>query len=123
MRRWILLCLALAIVLAAGLAAFARPQTPQTPVGMSRQTLLENRRVRVLRLKLAPGATEGVHAHPYDVVETMLTPGDVVSTIGENTTRVHRDVNYTVFIPKGTVHAIGNYGKDPYDVLVVTILR
>jgi quercetin dioxygenase-like cupin family protein len=123
MRRPILLCSTLAIVLVAGLVVLARPQTPQTPVGISRQTLFENAHVRVMRLKLAPGAMEDAHTHPYDVVVTTLTPADMTTIEGETVTKVHREANYAFYIPKGTRHAGGNYGKEPYEVLVVAILK
>jgi quercetin dioxygenase-like cupin family protein len=116
-------CLAIVLVLLAGLGGLARPQTPQTPLGISRQTLFENASVRVLRLKLEPGAMEEVHTHPYDVVVTMLTPGDVVTVRGDKTIREHHDTNYTMFFPKGTRHAGGNYGKEPYEVLAVAIVK
>jgi len=123
MRRWTMTCLAIALVLVAGLAARARPHTPQTPVSISRQTLFENAQVRVMRLKLEPGAMEDPHTHPYDMVVTMLTPGDVVTVTGESTARAHRDTNYTMYIPKGTRHADGNDGKAPYEVQVVAIVK
>jgi mannose-6-phosphate isomerase-like protein (cupin superfamily) len=53
----------------------------------------------------------------------MLTPGDVVTVQGETTSRAHRDTNYTTYIPKGTRHAGGNYGKEPYEELVVAIVK
>lgn len=123
MRSWTMTCLLVAIALTAGPDALARPQTPQTPVGITRQTLFENARVRVLRLKVEPGAMEQVHTHPYDVLITMLTPGDVVSVIGDQKTQAHRETNYTLFIPKGTKHAGGNYGREPYEVLTVLIVK
>jgi quercetin dioxygenase-like cupin family protein len=122
MRRWIIGCATLLVVLACMVPAGAVRQTPQTPVGMTRTVVLENARVRVVRVRIEPGAREALHKHEYDIIVTQLTPGQAESVVGDEKSSAWREAGYTFFVPKGTMHLGANVGKEPFDVMT-TILK
>jgi quercetin dioxygenase-like cupin family protein len=117
MKRLLLTVLLFAVTGAVGLS-----QTPQTPIGISRTTVIDNPRVIVMRLVMDPGAREQVHSHPYDVVVVQLTRGTVETTIGTDRTTSLREPGFVWFIAKNTPHAAANVGKEPFEV-VTTILK
>ncbi len=99
----------------------AVPQTPQTPVGFARTALYENARVRVVKIKAEPGAREALHKHDYDIVVTQLTPGQVEMVVGDEKITGFREAGYTWFVPKGTMHAGANVGKEPFEIVTVIL--
>ena len=123
MRRWSLACLTvvLPLMFGVGAVAVARSQTPQTPVGFTRTTLYENVRVRVVKIKAEPGAREALHKHDYDIVVTQLTPGEVEMVVGDQKSTALREAGYTWYVPKGTMHAGANVGKEAFEVVTVIL--
>jgi quercetin dioxygenase-like cupin family protein len=116
MKRAFLVLLLVPLVGAVGAS-----QTPQTPIGFTRTTIIDNPRVTVMRLTAEPGAREEVHTHPYDIVVVQLTRGEVEMTVGSEKLTGPRDPGFVVFIAKGTPHAAANVGKTPFDVIVTVI--
>jgi oxalate decarboxylase/phosphoglucose isomerase-like protein (cupin superfamily) len=121
MRRWTFACLAVVMLLTLVAVERARSQTPQTPVGMTRTTLFENARVRVVKIKVDPGAREQVHKHDYDIVVTQLTPGQVEMVVADQKSTAFREAGYTWFVPKGMMHAGANVGKEPFEIVTVIL--
>jgi quercetin dioxygenase-like cupin family protein len=121
MRRWTFACPAIVLLLASVAVERARSQTPQTPVGMTRTTLLENARVRVVKIEVNPGAREALHRHDYDIVVMQLTPGQIEDAVGDRKTTGFREAGYTVFVPKGTMHAGANVGKEAFEIVTVIL--
>jgi quercetin dioxygenase-like cupin family protein len=121
MRRWPLACLAVVLPLMFVGIELARSQTPQTPVGFTRTALFENARVRVVKIRAEPGAREALHKHDYDIVVTQLTPGEVEMVLGDQKSTAFREAGFTWYVPKGTMHAGANVGKEAFEIVTVIL--
>jgi quercetin dioxygenase-like cupin family protein len=95
------------------------PQTGQT----SRTPILENERVRVYRLSLAPGESTDVHTHPLAGLAISITPGEIEITT-EGKTKPDR-----LTLPLGDVrwrsgavtHSIKNVGKTRFEAVDIEL--
>lgn len=110
--------LVLGLALLGGGAAFT--QAPPAP-GISRQEVVNNDRVVVSHLELAPGAREQVHTHPFDAVVVQLTAGTVEMTLDGKTTTASVKAGQVWFVRRDTPHAAANVGSAPYEVVTVAL--
>lgn len=82
--------------------------------------LIDNERVAVQRLTTAAGMREEPHTHANDdYVTIQITPGDFEVTVGSETTK--GAVGKAWWLPRNVPHAVANTGRDPVDVIVVTV--
>jgi quercetin dioxygenase-like cupin family protein len=107
-----------------GMVLLYRPAMAQDPVAASPgvyKVELENPWVRVLRLKLAPGATTASHAHP-NTVGVLLTDVRVTVTNADGTTqqiaRRAGDVLYQAGMP---AHSEQNMSDQPLEAVLVEL--
>lgn len=91
------------------------------PPGITRTLLLDNASVMVARLRMAPGARETVHTHPFSAVVVQLNPGDVEMRIGNKRETARRDSGHVDFLAAEMPHAAANAGKEPFDVVTVAL--
>jgi quercetin dioxygenase-like cupin family protein len=111
---------AAAVVSALGIGlTVASGQTP--PPGITRTVLVENVSVLVARLRLAPGAREEPHTHPFSAVVVQIDPGQVDMLLGEKRATERRALGFTEFIPREVRHAAANVGSAAFDVVTVAI--
>lgn len=112
------------LVLVVGLALFggghAFTQAPPAP-GISRQEVVNNPRVVVSHLELAPGAREQVHTHPFDAVVIQLTTGTVEMTVAGKTSTGTVKPGQVWFVEHDTPHAAANVGSASYEVVTVAL--
>ena len=103
--------------LASVLAAGAQTTTP----GITRTPVLENESVMVARLRMAPGARETVHTHPFPAVVVHLDPGDVEMRVGTRRDTAPRPRGHVEFIAAEMPHAAANVGTAPFDLITVAL--
>jgi quercetin dioxygenase-like cupin family protein len=97
------------------------PQTIALPPGIFRTELLDNETVLVARLRMAPGAREEVHTHPFSAVVLQLTAGEVDMQLGDTRGTSRREHGFVEFIPRLVPHAAVNVGSQPYDVVTIAL--
>ena len=68
------------------------------PPGITRTQLLDNASVMVARLRMAPGARETVHTHPFSAVIVQLDPGEVEMRVGTRRETARRERGHVDFI-------------------------
>lgn len=100
--------------------AGAQPQA-DAPPGITRTPVLDNREAQATRVRIAPGAREPIHTHPYDLVLVQVTPGRMELVVGGRTDTGRREAGDVVFVPRGTPHAVASTDDRPFDVLSVGI--
>jgi len=95
------------------------PQTGQT----SRQPVLENERVRVYRLSLAPGESTEVHTHHLAGLAISITSGEVeVATKGaDKTEQLKLGVGDVRWRPGAVTHSIKNVGKTRFEAVDIEL--
>lgn len=96
-------------------------QTTQTPPGITRTQILENESVMVARLRMAPGARETVHTHPFSAVVVHLDPGEVEMRVGRRRDTARRDRGHVEFIAAEIPHAAANVGTTPFDLVTIAL--
>src|SRR5688572_14148557 len=84
MKRMHVLALGLPAFLA--LASTAAAQDMATTAGGNAKVVLENDKVRVIELNMAPGASTGVHSHGDNLV-VFLSGGAVTQTMADGSTK------------------------------------
>lgn len=95
-------------------------QDPVKVAGNSYRVVTENNRVRVLDVKVAPGASAPKHSHPDNLV-VMLEPGTIKWTDPDGTsTQSPADMKpgSVTFSPGGT-HASENIGKTTVHAIII----
>ena len=120
MRTIPLATFAAALVCAAIVPGVAQ-QAPVMPPGIVRTQLVDNDTVLVARLRMAPGAQEDVHTHPFSAIVVQIGEGDVDMRIGSDHARGRRPHGFVEFIPREMPHAAGNAGSAPFDVVTIAI--
>jgi quercetin dioxygenase-like cupin family protein len=103
--------------LASTLAAGAQTM----PAGITRTQILETDSVMVARLRMAPGARETVHTHPFSAVVVQLDPGDVEMRIGTRRETARRDTGHVEFLAAEMPHAAANTGSAPFDIVTIAL--
>lgn len=107
-----------AVFLIAGtLAAGAQTMPP----GITRTQLLDNPSVMVARLRMAPGAREDLHTHPFSAVVVQLDPGEVEMRVGTRRETARRDAGHVEFIAAEMPHAAANTGSVAFDVVTIAL--
>lgn len=91
------------------------------PPGITRTALIENSSVMMARLRMAPGAKEEVHTHPFAAVVIQLNAGDVDMRMNESHSTGRRPAGHVEFIANGVPHAAANVGKNPFDLVTIAI--
>ena len=91
------------------------------PAGITRTPVVENETVMVARLRLAPGAREQVHTHPFSAVVVQLEPGEVEMRLGARVDTARRERGHVEFIAAEAPHAAANVGTTTYDVVTVAM--
>jgi len=82
--------------------------------------LLDNHRVRVLELRLAPGEREPMHSHP-DYLVYVLSPATMRMTAPDGTTKVVELGTGQVSFGSPTMHAGENVGKTTLHELIIEL--
>jgi quercetin dioxygenase-like cupin family protein len=104
----------------------ARPPAPAAPPtaappGITRDTLIDNADVRVVRVQFAPGSREPVHTHPNDLLTVQISSGQLEMTIGPENTSGTRDAGFVQFLPRDVPHTYGSVDTKPFELLSVSI--
>jgi quercetin dioxygenase-like cupin family protein len=104
-------------LIACTLAAGAQTMPP----GITRRQLLDNASVMVARLRMAPGAREELHTHPFSAVVVQLDPGEVEMRVGTRRETARRDTGHVEFIAAEMPHAAANAGAVAFDVVTIAL--
>ena len=91
------------------------------PPGITRTQLLDNPTVMIARLRMAPGARETVHTHPFSAVVVQLDPGEVEMRVGTRRKTARREAGHVEFIAAEMPHAAANAGKAPFDIVTIAL--
>jgi quercetin dioxygenase-like cupin family protein len=91
------------------------------PPGITRTPLIDNDTVMMARLRMAPGAAEDLHTHPFSAVVIQLESGDVDMRLGEMRSTSRRPSGFVEFIARDAPHAAANVGKAPFDLVTIAI--
>jgi quercetin dioxygenase-like cupin family protein len=103
------------------LASFLAAGAQTMPPGITRTQLLDNASVMVARLRMAPGARETVHTHPFSAVIVQLDAGDVEMRVGTRRETARRERAHVDFIAAEMPHAAANTGTTPFDLVTVAL--
>ena len=93
----------------------------QPPPGITRTALIENDSVMMARLRMAPGAKEDMHTHPFSAIVVQLDPGEVDMRMGAARGTSRRPAGFVEFIAKETPHAAANVGAAALDLLTIAL--
>ena len=96
-------------------------QTPALPAGFTVTPVLDNATLTAVRLKVAPGAKEQPHTHPYSMLVVVLTTSEMEMHNGEAHTKGLRKPGDLEFVNAGISHNAGNIGTTPLEALVLAI--
>ena len=91
------------------------------PPGITRTEILNNATVLVARLRMAPGAREDVHTHPFSAVVVQIGAGDVDMRLGDARATTRWEHGRVEFIARDVPHAAANAGSQPFDVVTIAI--
>ena len=91
------------------------------PAGIVRTPLLENDTVMMARLRMAPGAREEVHTHPFSAVVVQIDEGDVEMRVGTRRETSRREPGHVDFIAADMPHAAANAGASAFDIVTVAL--
>jgi quercetin dioxygenase-like cupin family protein len=109
-------------LVAIGVAAgVVEQQAAAPPAGITRLELVNNPTVLVARLRMAPGAQEEVHTHPFSAVVVQIGEGDVDMRLGDGRATTRRAHGSVEFIPREMPHAAANVGQESFDVVTIAI--
>lgn len=82
--------------------------------------ILQNHKVTVSMMELAPGEATPMHQHDQDMISVYITGGRTRNTQFAHKTAADRTVPGEVRLrPAGYSHTIQNIGKEPYRVVMV----
>ena len=115
---WIALGLIVAGVTTLGTVA---QQAGAPPAGITRTELENNATALIARLRMAPGAREDVHSHPFSALVVQIGAGDVDMRLGDARSTTRRPHGFVEFIPRDMPHAAANVGAEPFDVVTIAI--
>jgi quercetin dioxygenase-like cupin family protein len=125
MQKFLELLVLFAVVLAASPPAavwrdaVVRQASP--PPGITRTPLIENDSVMMARLRMAPGAKEDLHTHPFAAIVIQLTGGDVEMRMADARTTSSRPAGFVEFIANNVPHAAANAGRTPFDLVTIAL--
>jgi quercetin dioxygenase-like cupin family protein len=117
MKRTIVLA---ACVLVAAVSLSSSAQDMAVTAGEQAKVVLDNDKVRVIQLDIAPGGKTGMHSHGDSLV-VFLTGGDATQT-GTDGTKTERHTEAgEVMWSEPVTHDTENTGKEAVKVLVVEL--
>jgi quercetin dioxygenase-like cupin family protein len=96
-------------------------QAQGTPPGITRTPLIENDTVMIARLRMAPGAAEDVHTHPFSAVVIQLDAGEVDMRLGQARDTSQRPAGLVEFIAREVPHAAANVGAAAFELVTIAI--
>jgi quercetin dioxygenase-like cupin family protein len=96
-------------------------QAQGTPPGITRAPLIENDTVMMARLRMAPGAREDMHTHPFSAIVIQLDAGEVDMRLGDARGTSRRPAGFVEHIARDVPHAAANVGKTPFDLVTIAI--
>jgi quercetin dioxygenase-like cupin family protein len=98
-----------------------RVNPPTLPNEAGRGPILENDRVRVYRLSLAPGEAIATHTHPFPGVVVTMTVAEIEVTAGGKSVRHPVKENDVSWRAGGVTHSIKNVGKTKFEALDIEL--
>jgi quercetin dioxygenase-like cupin family protein len=101
--------------------AALRAQAPETAPGITVTPVLDNPTMAAVRLKLAPGAKEQPHTHPYPLLVIVLKAGEMEMHNGQVQSRRMRKAGDIEYVAAGVSHSAANGGAMPIEALAVSI--
>lgn len=99
----------------------ANQQAASPPPGITRTPLIENDTVMMARLRMAPGAKEDLHTHPFSAIVIQLDAGEVDMRMGDARSTSRRPAGFVEFIANNVPHAAANVGKAAFDLVTIAI--
>lgn len=117
MKRTIVLA---ACVLAVAVPVSSSAQDMAVTAGEQAKVVLDNDKVRVIQLDIAPGGKTGMHSHGDNLV-IYLTGGDATQTGADGTTKQRHSEPGEVLWSEPVTHDTENTGKTAVKVLVVEL--
>jgi quercetin dioxygenase-like cupin family protein len=94
---------------------------PALPKEAGREPILENDRVRVYRLSIAPGETIATHTHPFPGVVVTMTNAEIEITAEGKTARYPIKGNDITWRSGGATHSIKNVGQTRFEALDIEL--
>jgi quercetin dioxygenase-like cupin family protein len=101
--------------------AVVRAQGPAVPPGFTVTPILDNATLTAARLKMAGGAREQPHTHPYPMLIVVLTPSEIEIDNGTAHSKGARKPGDIEFVAAGASHKVANAGTMPLEALVLAI--
>ena len=99
----------------------ADQQAGAPPPGITRTELVNNATALIARLRMAPGAREDVHTHPFSAVVVQIGAGDVDMRLGDGHSTRRRAHGFVEFIAREVPHAAANVGQAPFEVVTIAM--
>ena len=109
-----------ACVLAVAVPLSSAAQDMAVTAGKQAKVVLDNEKVRVIQLEIAPGGKTGMHSHGDNVV-VYLTPGDANQTLADGTSKMRHTEAGEVIWSGPVTHDTVNTGKAVTKVLVIEL--
>lgn len=109
---------ACAIAMAASLSSSA--QDMAVTAGEQAKVVLDNEKVRVIQLEIAPGGKTGMHSHGDNIV-VYLSGGDATQTLADGTSKARHTEPGEIMWSGPVTHDTENTGKAPVKVLVIEL--
>lgn len=101
-----------------------KPANPNPPVLAKegeREPVLENERVRVYRLSLAPGEAIAMHTHPLPGLVVTITAGEIEVTADGQTVRHPVKADDVSWRPGPVTHSIKNVGQTTFEAVDIEV--
>lgn len=98
----------------------AAAQDMAVTAGKNAKVLLDNEKVRVLEVNIAPGASTGMHSHGDNIVY-YVTGGKAMQTMGDGTSKERTTKPGEVLWSGPVTHDTKNTGTAPVKALVVEL--
>jgi mannose-6-phosphate isomerase-like protein (cupin superfamily) len=91
-------------------------------VGKSQTLVMENDRIRAVRLKLKPGESTGLHTHSLPSLGLPITTGTIlVTTPGKEDEKRELTPGLFSWRPGALTHSITNIGKTDYEAIDIEV--
>jgi len=97
----------------------ASSNPPAAPSESGRETVLENDRVRVYRVSLAPGESVPVHTHPFPTLDITMNAAEIEVTANGKAVRHPVKEDDVSWDPAGTTHSVKNVGSVRFEAVVI----
>jgi quercetin dioxygenase-like cupin family protein len=88
--------------------------------GQQAKVVLDNEKVRVIQLDIAPGGKTGMHSHGDNIV-VYLTGGDATQTMADGSSKSRHTADGEVIWSGPVTHETVNTGKTAVKVLVIEL--